>query len=65
MSNAHPSSVQRKAIRKHLISYARLIQAEAEKMEVLGIQTTPSLFDKAQELMYLADLLERENVQVA
>ncbi|MES2554191.1 MAG: hypothetical protein V4588_11035 [Pseudomonadota bacterium] len=33
-------------ISKHMLEYAKLMQAEAEKMELLGIVTTPNLFDK-------------------
>ena len=43
------------SIAKHLLEYARLIQAEAEKLEILGVHTEPSLFDKAQEIYYLSE----------
>jgi hypothetical protein len=46
---------QEKLIARHLRDYGQLIQAEAEKMEILGIETNPSLFDKAREIYYLAD----------
>jgi hypothetical protein len=42
-------------IARHMRDYGQLIQAEAEKMELLGIQTTPSLFDKAREIYFLAE----------
>lgn len=46
---------QEKLITQHLRDYGKLIQAEAEKMEILGIETIPSLFDKAREIYFLAD----------
>jgi hypothetical protein len=49
------TELQEKAIARHLRDYGQLIQAEAEKMEILGIETTPSLFDKAREIYYLAE----------
>ncbi len=48
---------QRVLISKHLLEYAKLMQAEAEKMELLGVTTTPNLFDKAQEIFYLSDAI--------
>jgi hypothetical protein len=49
------TEIQEKAIARHLRDYGQLIQAEAEKMEILGIETTPSLFDKAREIYFLAE----------
>jgi hypothetical protein len=49
------TDIQEKAITRHLRDYGQLIQAEAEKLEILGIETTPSLFDKAREIYFLAD----------
>lgn len=44
-------------ISKHMLEYARLMQAEAEKLELLGIETTPNLYDKAQEIFYLSEMI--------
>ena len=49
------TDIQEKAISRHLRDYGQLIQAEAEKMEILGIETNPSLFDKAREIYFLAE----------
>ena len=43
------------SIAKHMRDYASLVQAEAEKLELLGVETLPSLFDKAQEIHFLAE----------
>ncbi len=48
---------ERILISKHLQEYAKLMQAEAEKMELLGVTTTPNLFDKAQEIFYLSEVI--------
>ena len=38
--------------------YASLVQAEAEKLELLGVETLPSLFYKAQEIHFLAERVD-------
>ena len=43
-----------------MLEYAKLMQAEAEKMELLGIATTPNLFDKAQEIFYLSEAIGKK-----
>jgi len=47
-------------ISKHMLEYAKLMQAEAEKLELLGIVTTPNLFDKAQEIFYLSEAIGKK-----
>lgn len=46
---------QEKLIARHLRDYGQIIQAEAEKMEIMGVETNPSLFDKAREIYFLAE----------
>ena len=41
------------SIAKFMREYAQLLQAE--KLEILGVETLPSLFDKAQEVFYLSE----------
>ena len=47
------------SIAKFMREYAQLLQAEAEKLEILGVQTLPSLFDKAQEVFYLSEQVHK------
>jgi hypothetical protein len=47
------------SIAKYLLEYSRLVQAEADKLEILGIETTPSLFGKAQEIFYLYEQVNK------
>ncbi|HSH98204.1 MAG TPA: hypothetical protein VK954_07920 [Methyloradius sp.] len=46
-----------KAIAKHLYEYSRLIQAEAEKVELLGIHDPTSLFNRAMEIFELSQMI--------
>jgi len=47
------------SIAKYMREYAQLLQVEAEKLDILGVQTTPSLFDKAQEVFYLSEQVHK------
>lgn len=49
------TKIENNLISKHMMEYAKLIHAEAEKLEILGITATPSLYDKADEIYYLAE----------
>ena len=51
------TEIEYKMISRHMLDYAKLMQAEADKLELLGITTTPNLHDKAQEIFYLSELL--------
>lgn len=39
------------------MDYAKLMQAEAYKLELLGIDIIPNLHDKAQEIFYLSEII--------
>jgi len=43
------------SIARYMREYAQILQAEADKLELLGVKTEPSLFDKAQEVFFLSE----------
>jgi hypothetical protein len=44
--------------------YGRLLHAEAEKLELLGIETKPDLFVKANFVFHLADQLKGTEIEI-
>ena len=51
------TEIEYKMISRHMLDYAKLMQAEADKLELLGITTVPNLHDKAQEIFYLSEVI--------
>ena len=47
------------SIAKYMLEYAQLLQVEAERLDHLGVVPEPNLFDKAQEVYFLAEQINR------
>ncbi len=47
------------SIAKYMREYAQLLHAEAEKFDILGVKTTPDLFEKAQQIFFLSDQVHK------